>query len=500
MEDLSMRCIQINPDHAPSVSYLSMIENGKRVPSEYMLEIIARVFQKEPKWFLDEVTDQDLIVSTRQKRGGIHGVALEPEFLFSKQHLQSALPEMLSQTGTSGDQFAHLLIRAHQEYNQNNFPDLEKAAEAVGKKQMPLSLNDTYALVKKMGVEIKWFNRDPEPITNETNKSFKTLVRSFYEPPGVIYINKALQQYPERLKFDLATHIGHYTLYGKDGLPSMNAAGHGLISRARDEANELHESMTIDSNDILQAWRDFECSSFASALLCPKPPFKQHLNRHAYAIDTNSAIGVSPSVYMRRMTSVSPYPHWHYFDAYTPDRLKTIYRGNGIPLPIGNMRPIQDPCPHWSLFRVLMDESATSQPRAQISILRTGDEDRIYSCDSIKTRDMAGNPHVLCVGIELNPAIESQDIDPREITEAVKTNCQKHNGEAPIPQAIKKELTNVSKILNITWIERGLDNNAILICPRGSLCPRDPKCFQKPSLMDTSPKLADIRQQIIQEC
>ena len=47
MEDLSARCVRINPEYAPSVSYLSMIERGKRVPSIDMLEVIAEVFQKD---------------------------------------------------------------------------------------------------------------------------------------------------------------------------------------------------------------------------------------------------------------------------------------------------------------------------------------------------------------------------------------------------------------------------------------------------------------------
>ena len=33
LEDLSVRCIQLDAEAGPSVSYLSMIENGKRVPS-----------------------------------------------------------------------------------------------------------------------------------------------------------------------------------------------------------------------------------------------------------------------------------------------------------------------------------------------------------------------------------------------------------------------------------------------------------------------------------
>ena len=54
LEDLSVRCVQIDPEAGPSVSNLSMIENGKRVPSERLLAIIAEIFQKEVQWFLDE--------------------------------------------------------------------------------------------------------------------------------------------------------------------------------------------------------------------------------------------------------------------------------------------------------------------------------------------------------------------------------------------------------------------------------------------------------------
>ncbi|HEX6396359.1 MAG TPA: helix-turn-helix transcriptional regulator, partial [Steroidobacteraceae bacterium] len=37
LEELSARCVQIDAAAAPSVSYLSMIENGQRVPSDDML-------------------------------------------------------------------------------------------------------------------------------------------------------------------------------------------------------------------------------------------------------------------------------------------------------------------------------------------------------------------------------------------------------------------------------------------------------------------------------
>ena len=83
MEDLSARCIRINPEYAPSVSYLSMIERGKRVPSIDMLEVIAQVFQKNPTWFLDDESEQQAIAPDKGNRGGISGMALEPSFLFS---------------------------------------------------------------------------------------------------------------------------------------------------------------------------------------------------------------------------------------------------------------------------------------------------------------------------------------------------------------------------------------------------------------------------------
>ena len=57
LEDLSERCSQQSPKSAPSVSYLSMIENGKRLPSEEVLKQIAVVFQKDSSWFMDENLD-----------------------------------------------------------------------------------------------------------------------------------------------------------------------------------------------------------------------------------------------------------------------------------------------------------------------------------------------------------------------------------------------------------------------------------------------------------
>jgi hypothetical protein len=48
LEELSARCIQLDAGRAPSVSYLSMIESGKRVPSNEVLALLGQLFQREP--------------------------------------------------------------------------------------------------------------------------------------------------------------------------------------------------------------------------------------------------------------------------------------------------------------------------------------------------------------------------------------------------------------------------------------------------------------------
>ncbi len=93
--------------------------------------------------------------------------------------------------------------------------------------------------------------------------------------------------------------------------------------------------------------------------------------------------------------------------------------------------------------------------------------------------DPAGNNRVLCAGIDLNPAIDAQGGDARQIAEELKNSCVESGGSTVIPRHIKKEFTTIAKILNIKWIERGIETNARLICSRGAVCPRKPSCYSK---------------------
>jgi transcriptional regulator with XRE-family HTH domain len=156
LDELSARCVQIDAGAAPSVSYLSMIENGQRTPSDDMLRLLASIFGKHPGWFLDQNTE--LAAEPKPAaRGGLAAMPLEPGFLFSHDLLKIALPELLSQTATTGRHFAQLLIRVWQETRHNDFPDIERAAEQVGERQMPLSSQDLQAMCKRLGLQIRWF-------------------------------------------------------------------------------------------------------------------------------------------------------------------------------------------------------------------------------------------------------------------------------------------------------------------------------------------------------
>jgi transcriptional regulator with XRE-family HTH domain len=466
LDELSARCIQLDAAAAPSVSYLSMVETGKRVPSAATLEILAGIFSKEPRWFLDENTEIEA-TPARRERGGLAAMPLEPAFLFSHELLQNALPELLSQTGTTGRQFAQLLIRVWQETRHNDFPDIERAAEEAGKRRMPLSLEELLEIGRQQGLAVRWFDGAAEHPGD-------ALVRARFEAPGTVLLNKRLLVLEDRLKYDLAFFIGHQILHNGDGLISPHSATQS------GEADAPASTAGMGTQDVLYAWRDFECSFFAGALLCPRIPFRRFLIREAHSVSACTKLGVTPALVMRRMTAVSPYRHWHFFDAYPPGFLRAVYRANGIALPWGNMSLVSDPCPRWAVFRMLHQspESAPSlqQPKSQISIMHDGKRARLYCCHSLLTRDALGALHVLSVGVDLVPALDAQGYDGEEIAAAVAESCRRGGGDGVIPDAAAQCIRSVSQVLNIAWIAAALESPACVICPRSGACPREPKC------------------------
>jgi transcriptional regulator with XRE-family HTH domain/predicted transcriptional regulator len=462
LEELSARCVQIDAASAPSVSYLSMIENGQRLPSDDMLALLAGIFGKSAAWFLDQNTELGAEAKPTT-RGGVAAMPLEPGFLFSHDLLRIALPELLSQTATTGKQFAQLLIRVWQETRHNDFPDIERAAEQVGDRRMPLSPDDLLAICKRLGLQVRWFD--------DQGKSARSMVRSRFEAPHTVWINKRLKSQEQRLKYELAFFAGHRIMHNGDGLISAHEATWNEVAEAAEGGTGM------GPQDVLYAWRDFECSFFAAALMCPRAPFRRFLIREAHSVEAGERLGVTSAVMMRRMTSVSPYRHWHFFDAYPPGFLRAVYRANGIPLPWGNMSVVPDPCPRWAVFRMLKNPEkstakAAHKPKSQISIMPDGEQTRLYCCHSMTTRDAAGITHVLSVGVDLSPALSAQGYDEASIVQLIADSCRKGGGDAPIPTEAKDALRTVSRVLNIGWIADALSHEATTICSRSNRCPR----------------------------
>jgi hypothetical protein len=249
----------------------------------------------------------------------------------------------------------------------------------------------------------------------------------------------------------------------------------------------------LDPKDILHAWRDFECSFFAGALLCPRLPFRRFLVSERYRVEAGRKLELTPAAVMRRMTKVSPYRYWHFFDAYPPGHLRAVYRGNGIPLPWGNMAQVTDPCPNWALFRMIGE--ARSESGSQISVLSEGDRSLLYCCHSRRVRDMAGNPHVLSVGIDLAPALSSNGADAAEVVGSVAEECRRRGGQARLPQPAAQAIRAVANVLNIAWVEDSLGQVARIICPRSSRCPQPGQCHG--SRADRARDITEVRQEIL---
>src|SRR5260370_5170771 len=141
--------------------------------------------------------------------------------------------------------------------SRNDFPDLERAADSVGERQFPLSVEDLLQLCKRHGLEIRWFERKPV-LVRDKDRDVRSMVRSFFEAPGIVYANRALQSDPARLKFDLAAHIAHKVLHGGDGLKSPHATGGGMGGSPAGGPG----AAGLQPPDVLPGSRALQCSFF----------------------------------------------------------------------------------------------------------------------------------------------------------------------------------------------------------------------------------------------
>jgi predicted small metal-binding protein len=108
---------------------------------------------------------------------------------------------------------------------------------------------------------------------------------------------------------------------------------------------------------------------------------------------------------------------------------------------------------------------------------------------------MAGNPHVLSVGIDLVPALRSHSAKADDIVAGITNACLHHHGEARIPRDAVEAIKGAAKVLNIAWVEDALAGPARVICPRSADCPRTGHCNGAGA--SRAREITDVREEII---
>jgi hypothetical protein len=108
---------------------------------------------------------------------------------------------------------------------------------------------------------------------------------------------------------------------------------------------------------------------------------------------------------------------------------------------------------------------------------------------------MAGNAHVLSVGVDLVPALRSHSGNAENIVASITEACLRRRGEARIPEDAAEAIRGAARVLNIAWIEDALSAPARIICPRSTHCPRLAHCDGAGA--SRAREITDVRKEII---
>ena len=100
--------------------------------------------------------------------------------------------------------------------------------------------------------------------------------------------------------------------------------------------------------------------------------------------------------------------------------------------------------------------------------------------ERLKTNDAAGNPHIICVGIDLNEAISLQGYDVETTLNEIYDSCYLNTGSVLLNKKHKDILLQVGIILNISWLIEAIELPVDVICQRSTNCSRSDNCENFP--------------------
>jgi len=138
-----------------------------------------------------------------------------------------------------------------------------------------------------------------------------------FEAPGTVLVNRRLRQPGRALKYGARVFHRH-KVHNGDGAISPHSAMHSGTARHR------VPPPAWGRRTCCMRGRDFDAVS-SRALYYARHTVRRFLIREAHSVRPPQ-VGVTAALVMRRMTAVSPYRHWHFFDAYPPASARGLSR------------------------------------------------------------------------------------------------------------------------------------------------------------------------------
>ena len=252
------------------------------------------------------------------RRGGAARMPLEPVVpVLEGRCCRRRSRSCWRRPGTTGRQFAHLLIRSHQEMSRNDFPGSRARRRERRRARVSRSTRRGPAARSASGTAstIRWFERKPVLARDNDARSAQHAALLLRGAAHGLPEQARCSADPARLKFDLASHIG------AQGAARRRRAEVRARHRRRDgrqPRQRLEPRAGMNAQDVLHRLARLRVQLLRGRPALPEDAVPALPHARALPHRGRRKLELTPAVMMRRMTKVSPYPHWHFFDAYPP--------------------------------------------------------------------------------------------------------------------------------------------------------------------------------------
>ena len=107
----------------------------------------------------------------------------------------------------------------------------------------------------------------------------------------------------------------------------------------------------------------------------------------------------------------------------------------------------------------MLGQRGMLKPLPLITLLKDKNKTYLNSSISMRVKDASGTSHVLCLGLNLENALKKQMSNYDEFISKLETISEPRDLNQSIKKVYEKEITKLSRVLNIKWIADALKNN-----------------------------------------